>query len=103
MSDEAKIIDCPTCKEALVFPRGHNPYCEDCGWPDEDFGGRWIYPIVGERLEKYQPGLQFFDTRHGWQSSGVVTATMRDSFVGFYRYPAPPAAQGEQQGGQGNE
>ncbi len=31
---------CPQCNswEGLKFPRGLEPYCEDCGWPDEDFG-----------------------------------------------------------------
>ena len=28
---------CPQCGELLVYPRGGKPYCEDCGWPDEDF------------------------------------------------------------------
>lgn len=28
---------CPQCGELLVYPRGEDPYCEDCGWPDEDF------------------------------------------------------------------
>lgn len=29
---------CPVCKASLVFPRGHKSYCEECGYPDEDFG-----------------------------------------------------------------
>lgn len=31
---------CPQCNswEGLKFPRGLGPYCEDCGWPDDDFG-----------------------------------------------------------------
>lgn len=28
---------CPQCGEMLVFPRGGIAYCEDCGWPDEDY------------------------------------------------------------------
>lgn len=28
---------CPQCGELLVYPSGDSPYCEDCGWPDEDF------------------------------------------------------------------
>lgn len=30
---------CPQCKSVtgLKFPRNDNFYCEDCGWPDEDF------------------------------------------------------------------
>ena len=35
MSEEDGI--CPQCGELLVYPRGDTPYCEDCGWPDEDF------------------------------------------------------------------
>ena len=31
---------CPQCNswEGLKFPREGGTYCEDCGWPDEDFG-----------------------------------------------------------------
>lgn len=30
---------CPQCKKnGIVEPRGGKPYCEDCGWPDEDYG-----------------------------------------------------------------
>ena len=29
---------CPQCKEdSVVYPNGGEPYCEDCGWPQEDF------------------------------------------------------------------
>ena len=28
--------DCPQCGGPLVEPRGGEPYCEDCGYPDED-------------------------------------------------------------------
>ncbi|MFA5027559.1 MAG: hypothetical protein WC713_06745 [Candidatus Methylomirabilota bacterium] len=35
----AKHTQCPQCGELLVFPRNDTPYCEDCGWPDEDYGG----------------------------------------------------------------
>ncbi len=86
------MTNCPTCKSTLVFPRDLTAYCEDCGWPDEDFGEEWNYPAIGDRLEKYQPGLQFFHTEHGWVPSGVVTATMKDNLVGFYRYPAASAS-----------
>jgi len=27
---------CPQCGDTLVFPRGLEPYCENCGWPDEN-------------------------------------------------------------------
>jgi len=38
MSDSDKVSpNCPQCGELLVFPRGDDAYCEDCGWPDEDF------------------------------------------------------------------
>jgi hypothetical protein len=33
-----EMTKCPVCDSLLVFPRGDTPYCEDCGWPDEDFG-----------------------------------------------------------------
>ena len=31
---------CPQCESptGLKIPREGGPYCEDCGWPDEDFG-----------------------------------------------------------------
>jgi len=31
--------DCPQCgsKTGIKIPANHDPYCEDCGWPDEDF------------------------------------------------------------------
>jgi len=29
---------CPQCNDLLIYPRGSEPYCEECGWPDEDFG-----------------------------------------------------------------
>lgn len=32
---------CENCGDLLVHPRGDTPYCEDCGWPDED---RLEYP-----------------------------------------------------------
>ena len=30
---------CPQCGSecGLKYPRGLEPYCEDCGWPDSDF------------------------------------------------------------------
>jgi len=30
---------CPRCKSdtGLKWPKGDQPYCEDCGWPHEDF------------------------------------------------------------------
>ena len=32
------VKNCPRCKELLVFPRGDTPYCEECGYPEEDYG-----------------------------------------------------------------
>jgi ribosomal protein S27AE len=28
---------CPRCNELLVHPRDSKSYCEECGWPYEDF------------------------------------------------------------------
>ena len=75
---------CPICNEPLVFPRGDYAYCEDCGWPDEDFDDEYTYPQIGERLEKYQPGLEFFNGE-AWIKSGVITATQSTTFLGLYR------------------
>lgn len=35
---------CPQCNswEGLKFPRGLEAYCEDCGWPNEDFGEDYV-------------------------------------------------------------
>ena len=32
--------DCPQCGSdtGVKYPRVGSPYCEDCGWPDDDFG-----------------------------------------------------------------
>lgn len=27
--------ECPRCSEPLVFPRGLEAYCEECGYPEE--------------------------------------------------------------------
>jgi hypothetical protein len=27
---------CPQCGDGAVFPRGLEPYCEECGWPEEN-------------------------------------------------------------------
>jgi len=40
---------CPVCKSLLVYPRGDEPYCEDCGWPDEDFGVQKPHTYYDER------------------------------------------------------
>ena len=82
-----EIVNCLICNELLVFPRGGYSYCEDCGWPDEDFGDIYGYPKIGAKLEKYQPGLEFFDeVEQQWIPSGVVTSTMKPSYRGLYRY-----------------
>jgi hypothetical protein len=33
------IQGCPQCRSdtGVKIPRDSPPYCEDCGWPDEDF------------------------------------------------------------------
>jgi hypothetical protein len=80
------IINCPTCNESLVFPNGLEPYCEECGWPDSDFNGEYYYPKIGEELNKYQPGLQFYSEEgKEWVESGVKRGQMRASFRGLYR------------------
>ena len=33
---EEKASKCPQCGAAKIYPRGNEPYCEECGWPDED-------------------------------------------------------------------
>lgn len=82
--------NCPTCNEMLVFPRGSYAYCEECGYPDEDFSEEFSYPKIGERLEKYQPHLEFYDdVRGSWVPSGVITKTMKEDDRGFYRVRVP--------------
>lgn len=36
-NEQQKKQECPQCGELLVFPRGDDPYCEDCGYPDDYF------------------------------------------------------------------
>ena len=79
------IKKCPTCRELLVFPRGHKPYCEDCGWPDSDFVGTYTYPQEGADLSRHQPGLQFYDGKK-WVESGLISGHQSESFLGLYRY-----------------
>jgi len=76
---------CPTCREPLVFPRGDHPYCEECGWPDEDFDGTHLFPKVGDQLGDLQPGLEVYDPKLGWGPSGVITCRLTESHRGFYR------------------
>jgi hypothetical protein len=78
---------CPACKELLVFPRGTHCYCEDCGWPEEDYAEEFSYPEDGDQLGDLQPFLEFFDGDK-WVNSGVKFSTMRNNqFRGLYRYP----------------
>lgn len=79
-----KLIHCPCCGEHLIFPKGNYSYCEDCGWPDEDFDGEYVYPQQGEQLADYQPGLEFFNGKD-WVASGVITCSVSGKFLGLYR------------------
>lgn len=78
------LTNCPICNDALIFPRDYSPYCEDCGWPDEDFNGEFIFPEIGEKLENYQPGLEFFDGEK-WIPSGIIKCKLSSKFHGLYR------------------
>ena len=81
------ITKCPSCKELLVFPRNSYCYCEDCGWPDYDECEKYAYPKDGEKLESYQPSLEFFDGDR-WVRSVIQFGVMRvNLFRGMYRYP----------------
>lgn len=54
----------------------------------EDLCVEWIYPENGDRLENFQPGLEFYNEKISkWTPSGVITATMRSELKGLYRYP----------------
>ena len=35
----ARTVVCPRCGELVVQCRYTGDYCEECGWPGEDFGG----------------------------------------------------------------
>lgn len=60
ISDEIYILlnrtflKCPQCQswETLKFPNGHEPYCEDCGWPDEDRNGSGLLWNIFNRRNK---------------------------------------------------
>jgi hypothetical protein len=78
---------CPACRETLVFPRDSYYYCEECGWPDEDFCEKYAYPKEGEKLESFQPFLEFYNG-FVWVSSGIISGVVRgNNFKGMYRYP----------------
>lgn len=32
----SELTTCPQCAEGLVFPRDLPPYCDECGWPEEN-------------------------------------------------------------------
>ena len=49
----SQAASCPQCSEALIFPRGHAPYCENCGFPDEN--RMEADPLAGDGLK---PELQ---------------------------------------------
>lgn len=34
--EQEKARLCPQCKEPLITPRDSKPYCENCGYPDEN-------------------------------------------------------------------
>lgn len=80
------IEECPTCKSLLVQPRDERTYCEDCGWPYEDFGEEFNYPTIGEQLSVYQPNLEFY-TVVTWVKSGLISGKCSTPFYGFYRTP----------------
>jgi hypothetical protein len=44
-ADTPLFSNCPLCSEPLVFPRDLLPYCEEYGWPDEDFDKPDLSPI----------------------------------------------------------
>ena len=54
----------------------------------------WEYPALGDKLEQYQPGLQFRNDDGEWVESGVITATMSQNLKGQYRYPNGVVANG---------
>jgi len=56
---------CPQCGELLVFPREEAPYCEDCGWPDEDFGEE-ATPMNNPLERQMIPCVNCSGTGHGW-------------------------------------
>lgn len=77
---------CPVCSSLLVYPRSSYCYCEDCGWPEVDEGGKWAYAEVGEQLEQHQPNLEVFNGKE-WVKSLVTYAKLPIERRGLYRYP----------------
>lgn len=79
---------CPSCRDLLIHPRGDTVYCEECGWPNEDFNEKYRYPAVDENLCGLK-GLEFFDGKR-WVKSGLCSDGLcrcSDSFFGLYRMP----------------
>jgi len=81
------IKKCPSCRDLLIFPRTDTPYCEECGWPDEDFEDVFKYPRLGDDLSKLQPGLEYYSDK-GWIESGIISGHLDVDHLGFYRYKA---------------
>ena len=72
---------CPICKKSVT-----DDNCLNCGWPHESFSGEYIFPKDGEKLNDYQPNLEFFSEKtFKWFKSGIINGTMVEGFRGFYR------------------
>jgi uncharacterized protein YbaR (Trm112 family) len=75
---------CPVCKEILRTERHKDIYCENCGYPVEDYNGVYLYPKLGEQLGDLQPDLQFYNGKE-WVQSGLIRGRYTASFYGLYR------------------
>lgn len=77
---------CPICNERLIYPRDDYAYCEDCGWPDEDFDGTYGYPEVGDLLGNFE-SLEIFNGAE-WIRINIddMTTEQSEDKLGYYRY-----------------
>jgi len=82
---------CPACRELLIFPRGGDSYCEECGWPNEDFNEKYWYPGPNDNICG-TPLLEFFDGKK-WVASGLGNGIFRadGNFRGLYRVSSASA------------
>jgi len=49
---------CPRCKEQLLHPRNDRPYCEECGYPEEDYDIERLAEAVHKAYCQYQKDIK---------------------------------------------
>lgn len=82
---------CPQCKESVIKPRHGSPYCENCGWPDENRPDNLddvIDDLMFAVLEVVAP--EGSDPEEQEQVRNALAKSLGDSRIAL---PAPSSAQ----------